>query len=134
MNIIGKWKLKSIYAPTDEGLKLYTAEDIPEEFAYMFEENKDMLLEFSEDGTLNTVVKAEGDYLEMAKAEGVEIRDDGYIVAFSTRWEEHDGKYRYDSGFEGEILDEDVDPFVDIDVTDDGCIIYNCGMCIYERV
>lgn len=134
MNIIGKWKLKGMNVPTENGLELYTVENFPEEYEDVLNENKDMLLEFCEDGTLNTVVEAVSPYLEMAAEEGVEPREDGYIVFDTVKWEDRDGKIFYDSQAEGEILGEAVDPFVEIDVTEDGCIWFNYGMCLYERV
>lgn len=134
MNIIGKWKLKGINIPTENGFEFFTEDNFPEEFKDVFDENKDMILEFLEDGTLNTIVEAVGSYLDMAAEEGIEPRSDGYIVAFSSRWEDRDGKIFYDSEAEGTILDEAVDPFVEIDVTEDGCIWYNFGMALYERL
>ena len=134
MNIIGKWKLKGISIPTENGLALYTEDAIPQEHIEVFNENKDMLLEFLEDGTLNTIVEAVGQYLEMATAEGIEPREDGYIVAMSTQWEQRGEAIYYNSQLEGEILDEKVDPYVQIGVTDDGCILYNYGMFLYERI
>lgn len=133
MDFIGKWKLKGIYAPTENGPVLYTKESIPADFADVFEENRDMVLEFLEDGTLNTIVEATGPYLEMAAESGAEVREDGYLVAFSTRWEKRDGKPYYNSELEGTVLDEAVDPFVPIECTDDGCLLYNFGTLLYER-
>lgn len=133
MDFIGKWKLKGIHIPTENGLVLYTVDNIPDGHIDIFNENKDMLLEFLEDGTLNNIVEAVGPYLEMAAESGVEPRDDGYIVAFSTQWEDRNGTIYYNSEIEGTILDEAVDPFVEIGVTEDGCILYNYGMFLYER-
>lgn len=134
MNIIGKWKLKGINIPTENGSVLYTVDNFPEEYADIFNENKDMILEFCEDGTLNTLVEAVGSYLEMAAQEGIEPREDGFIVVDTVKWEDRNGKIFYDSQAEGDILDEAVDPFVEIDVTEDGCIWFNFGMALYERM
>lgn len=134
MSIIGKWKLKGIRMPSEDGFASYTAANIPDEYLDVFQENKDMLLEFLADGTLNTIVEATGPYLDMAAEAGIAPRDDGYIVAYSTQWEDRAGKIYYNSEVEGEILDEAVDPFVEIGITEDGCILYNYGMFLYERV
>lgn len=134
MNIIGKWKLKGLNIPTENGLVLYTIDNYPEEYEDIFNENKDMILEFCEDGALNTIVEATEPYLEMAAEEGMETREDGFIVCDTVTWEDRDGKIFYDSQAEGEILGEEVDPFVEIDVTEDGCIWFNFGMGLYERV
>lgn len=133
MNIIGKWKLKGIRLPSENGVELYTIDNVPAEHEDIFNENKDMILEFLEDGTLNTIVEATDTYVAMAAEEGMEVRGDGYIVAFSTKWEDRNGTIYYDSGMEGTILDEQVDPFLPIESTDDGCILYNFGMALYER-
>lgn len=134
MNIIGKWKLKGMNIPAANGPVFYTEDNFPEEYVDVFNENKDMLLEFCEDGTLNTIVEATDSYLEMAAAEGIVPREDGFIVVDTVKWEDRDGKIFYDSQAEGTILDEPVDPFVSIDVTEDGDIWFNFGMALYERV
>lgn len=134
MNIIGKWKLKGINVPTENGPVFYSKDNIPEEYAEVFNENKDMLLEFLEDGTLNTIVEAVGPYLELAAEAGIEAREDGYMVANSVKWENRNGTIYYDSGAEGTILDEAIDPFIPLEVTDDDCILYNFGILLYERI
>lgn len=135
MNIIGKWKLKGLNIPSEKGLELFTVDNYPEEYADVFNENKDMILEFLEDGTLNTIVEAVEPYISMAAEEGLESRADGYIVSYSTKWEDRDGTIYYDSEAEGEILGEAiVDSFVPLEVTEDGCILFNFGMALYERI
>lgn len=134
MNIIGKWKLKGMNIPTENGFVLYTMDNFPEEYADIFNENKDMLLEFCEDGTYNMIVEAVGEIAEAAAAENYPIREDGYAVVGTAKWEDRDGKIFYDSQAEGTILDEPVDPFVELGVTEDGCIWFNYGMALYERM
>lgn len=134
MNVIGKWKLNGIRIPTENGIMCYTDGNIPEAYIETYEENKDMLLEFLEDGTLNTIVAAVSPYLEMAEEEGLEVREDGFLVAYSTQWEDRDGRIYYNGQIEGTIMDEQVDPFVELLATDDGCILYNFGMLLYKRV
>ena len=134
MNIIGKWKLKGMNVPTENGLELYTIDNFPEEHMDTLNEVKDMILEFCEDGTYNVLMKADGELAEQAEAEGMEIRPDGYVVDLSATWEDRDGTIYYDCGAEGTILDEEIDPFMPLEVTEDGCIWYNYGMCLYERV
>lgn len=134
MNIIGKWKLKEIRLPSENGPQRYTEDNCPPEQAEVFAENRDMLLEFLEDGTLNTLIPSTDEYLAMAAEAGLEVREDGFIVALSTQWEQRNGKPYYNSELEGELLGEAVDPYIEIGETDDGCIMYNFGMFIYERV
>lgn len=68
-----------------------------------------------------------------AAKQGVEVREDGYAAVESTTWKEADGKFYYDTGIQGETLGEPVDPFVEISVTEDGCLLYSYGMILLER-
>ena len=70
---------------------------------------------------------------EEAKKEGMEIRD-GFAVIGSTMWKEKDGKFFYDSKIEGEVLGEAVDPFMEIKVLPDGCLLYSMDVLVLERV
>lgn len=134
MNIIGKWKLKGMKVPTENGLEFYTVDNFPEEHMDVLNEGINMILEFCEDGTYNVIQKVEGELAEQAEAEGMEIRPDGYAVLFSAKWEDRNGTIYYDTGAEGTILDEEVDPFLPLEVDGDGCIWYNYGMGLYERM
>ena len=68
-----------------------------------------------------------------AAKHGVEVREDGYAAIESTTWKEADGKFYYDTGIQGETLGEPVDPFMEISVTEDGCLLYGLGMILLER-
>lgn len=60
-------------------------------------------------------------------------REDGYAIVDSTTWKEEDGRFYYDTGITGEIMGEPTDPFMAIDVTEDGCLLYQMGMTLPER-
>lgn len=60
-------------------------------------------------------------------------REDGYAVMESTTWKEADGRFYYDTGITGEVMGEPTDPFMAIDVTEDGCLLYQMGMILLER-
>lgn len=60
-------------------------------------------------------------------------REDGYAVVDSTTWKEEDGRFYYDTGITGEVMGEPTDPFMAIDVTEDGCLLYQMGMILLER-
>lgn len=60
-------------------------------------------------------------------------REDGYAVVDSTTWKEVDGRFYYDTGITGEVMGEPTDPFMAIDVTEDGCLLYQMGMILLER-
>ena len=62
--------------------------------------------------------------------------DDGDVI--STKYEaklifEVDGRFYYDTGITGEVMGEPTDPFMAIDVTEDGCLLYQMGMILLER-
>lgn len=61
------------------------------------------------------------------------VREDGYAVVDSTTWKEEDGRFYYDTGITGEVMGEPTDPFMAIDVTEDGCLLYQMGMILPER-
>lgn len=134
MDLIGRWTLKGINVPTENGMAYYTKETLPEEYEESYAEAAAFDLEFLEDGTYNMIGKAEGELAEQAKEAGIEIREDGYVVAMSATWEDRDGILYYDSGAEGTVLDEEIDPFVPAEFDENGCLLYNFGMLVYEKV
>lgn len=134
MNILGKWALKGINVPTADGMKYYDKADIPEEYLEDMQDALSMEAEFLGDGTYNMIQKVEGELAEQAKAEGMEIRDDGYVVALTAKWEDRNGTIYYDTGAEGTVLDEEIDPFMPIEFNEDGCIWLNYGMMLFEHV
>lgn len=135
MNVIGRWKLKGLNVPTENGIVTYTRDTVPPEFADTFEESEKMLLEFTADGQLNTIMAVDDELREMAAAEGMEIPEGAdYFPVMSTTWEERDGKIFYVADVEGEVMGEAVEPFDELTFTDDGCILYNFGLATYERM
>lgn len=133
MDFIGKWKFKGINMPTENGVRFFTRENAPDDMSDVFDEGEQMLLEFCEDGTYNMIVEAVGEVAESAEAEGYTIREDGYAVVISAKWEDRDGKIFYDSLAEGTIGDEEIDPFVELTFNEDGNIVYNF-IYVYEKI
>lgn len=134
MDIIGKWKIKAFNIPTEDGVKTFTPETLPDDED--FEDYKQMstqLLEFAPDGTLYTLMPITEDMIESVKEEGMEVRDGNIAVMDTTRWKENDGKFFLDSKIKGEFLGETVDPFIEIKVTPDGCLLYSFDMLLLER-
>lgn len=135
MDIIGRWALKALNVPSADGLVTYTRDNVPADFVDTFEESAKMLLEFTADGQLNTVMAVDDELREMAAAEGMEIPEGAeYFPVMSTTWEERDGKLFYVADVEGEIMGEAIDPNVELTFTDDGCLLYNYGLATYEKV
>lgn len=131
MDIYGIWKVKELRLPTPEGERVFTPGNPPdnEEFVKMMQ----YLTEFTEDGTINTLMPVPEEMREAAAEHGIVIREDGYAVIESSVWKEENGKFYYDTKVEGEVLGEKVDSFAEIPVTEDGCLLYNFGMFLLER-
>lgn len=135
MNIIGKWKVKELLLPTSNGMVSYTSDNPPEgeiaEEAVMLLNN---IIEFTEDGMMNTLMRVPEDKLELAKSQGAVIDEDGYAAIEQTTWKEQDGKFFYDTNVKGEVMGVEVDPFSEIPITEEGCLVISYGTMILERV
>ena len=134
MDIRGIWKVKEVRVPTPDGVKVFTPDNPPQE--ERFEGSAELMqyrTEFTEDGTLNTLMFVPEEMRQEAAKHGTEVREDGYAAVESTTWKEADGKFYYDTGIQGETLGEPVDPFAEISVTEDGCLLYELGMILLER-
>ena len=133
MNLIGKWKIKEFRIPTLDGVQVFTPDTLPESEEYMdYAQMARTLTEFTPDGRMDTLVPVPEELLEQVQNEGMEIRD-GFAVIKSSAWKEQDGKFFFDSEIEGEILGETVDPFMEIKVLPDGCLLYNMDVLVLER-
>lgn len=134
MDITGKWKIKEFRILSPDGMQTFTPQTLPdsedfEDFAKMIP----MLIEFTPDGKLNTLVPVWGDMIEEARKAGLAVREAGFAVTDSTDWKESDGKFYYNTNIEGEFLGDVVDPFSEIKVTEDGCLLYSFDMLLMER-
>ena len=134
MDMTGKWKIKEFRILSPDGMQTFTPQTLPdsedfEDFAKMIP----MLIEFTPDGKLNTLVPVWGDMIEEARNAGLTVREAGFAVTDSTDWKESDGKFYYNTNIEGEFLGDVVDPFSEIKVTEDGCLLYSFDMLLMER-
>lgn len=133
MNIIGKWTFKGMNIPTEDGMTYYDKDEIPEDILEDLEGSEKFVVEFLEDGTYNMLQKADDEVVAEAEEEGLEIRDDGYVVFDTAKWEDRDGTIYYDTGAEGTIMDEEIDPFEPLEFNEDGCMWFNYGMMLFEH-
>ena len=74
MNIVGKWKVKELLFPTQNGMVSYTPDNLPKG------DNADEIImmlmsitEFTEDGSMNTLMRVPEDKIELAKSQGAVI-------------------------------------------------------------
>lgn len=134
MDICGIWKVKEVRVPTPDGEKVFTPDKPPTD--ERFEGSAELMryrTEFTEDGTLNTLMFVPEEMREEAAKHGAVVREDGYAAIESTVWKEENGKFYYDTKIEGEVLGEKVDSFAEIPVTEDGCLLYGLGMILLEK-
>lgn len=134
MDICGIWKVKEVRVPTPDGEKVFTPDNPPTD--ERFEGSAELMqyrTEFTEDGTLNTLMFVPEEMREEAAKHGAVVREDGYAAIESTVWKGENGKFYYDTKIEGEVLGEKVDSFAEIPVTEDGCLLYGLGMILLEK-
>ena len=130
MNIIGKWKVRELLFPADDGTVSYTPDNLPEGDCA----DEIIMIEFTEDGLMNTLMRVPEDKLELAKSQGAVIDEDGFAPIEQTTWKEENGKFFYDTKVEGEVLGETLDPFAEIPVDENGCLTIAFGTMILERM
>ena len=115
-------------------MRVFTPETLPDEEEYEdFAQMVRTFFEFTPDGRLDTLMPVPEEMVEQAKNEGMEICE-GFAVIKSAAWKEQDGKFFYNSEIEGEVFGETVDPFMEIKVLPDGCLLYNMDVLVLERV
>lgn len=125
MNPIGKWKVKQVlrFSP-ENGMEWKTLEELEaqegdEDDLSMY---RNSVMIFHENGTAENLMILPADcpqeQMEAAVAEGKEIRD-GMMVLDCKEWKTEDGKNLYNTGDEGEVLGEEVSPWVELQEIDD---------------
>lgn len=120
MNLIGKWKVKEVLRfSLENGMEWETlekleAQGIAEDELSVY---RDSFMVFHEDGTVEELLPLPEDYTQEqiaeAIAEGKEICD-GMMVLDRKEWKMKDGKILFNTGIEGEILGEEVSPWVEL--------------------
>ena len=127
MNVVGIWKVKEVFSLNeDEGKWLSFQECMDNE--EMDDETKSFLsarFVFEPDGLFKVVMAIpEGvpqEKIDQAVAAGeVRLFDSRSMIVEEHPWKEEDGKYYYDSGIQGEVLEEPVSPWMEIQETEDG--------------
>ena len=124
MNQIGQWKVSAVLSAMDGEMKWVMreeAEKIEDFDLSMF----DAITEFRPDGTVCDLIRipqgtpqAE---IDKAVAEGCEVAGD-CIVAGKHAWKEEDGKILYNTNITGEIFDEELSPWAELEADADGNI------------
>ena len=134
MDIRGIWKVKEMRLSSPDGELVFTPGNLPDDEQFEdFAQQMQMKTEFAEDGMLNTLMFVPEELKREAEKHGIIVREDGYAVIETSTWKEENGKFYYDTKVEGEVFGEKVDPFAEIPVTTDGCLVYSYGTILLER-
>lgn len=139
MNIVGKWKIAKV-AKMDENfeMKMVSAEEInalpDNEENAQYKEMVSAINEFTVDNRVLTYVPIPEGQIEEARAEGIVITDDGYGIVDETDWKEEDGKILYNTRTDGEIMGEEIDPYVVLEMDEEGYIPFAGGMMMLEKI
>lgn len=122
MNLIGKWEVSAVLSFADGEMKWVTREEANniEDFDLsMF----GAVMEFTPDGTVLDMMKIpQGmtqDEINKVISEGVELAGD-FFVTGKHEWKEEDGKLLYNTQITGEVLGEEVSPWVEIPENENG--------------
>ncbi len=153
MNIIGKWKPVKLNVMVSRGDEEYRTKELTKDeflahYETLSEEEQENLsdykkmyetiFKFDENGDINMMMYVAPEIVEQAKAEGLEIDEDGYTVIEQSKWKEQNGEFFYDSGVKGGMCGDDgevvqCDPFVKIAEREDGTLVYS-SMFILGRL
>ena len=124
MNHIGKWEVSAVLSFMDGEMKWVTREEANniEDFDLsMF----GAVMEFTPDGTVLDMMKIpQGmtqDEINKAISEGAELVGD-FFVTGKHEWKEEDGKLLYNTQVTGEVLGEELSPWVEIPENENGKI------------
>lgn len=134
MSIIGTWKVKNLmtYVP-DEGMKSITVEEAKAIDDEDIQQMAAMMIKITEDSQMVMGMKLPPEMLEEAKAQGAPVTEDGMIIAQQHEWKEENGTYFYLSGNSGTIGDEEISPWEELAVGEDGTLTMMGGMLIFEK-
>lgn len=138
MNIVGTWKIKKVgFFNPEVGFEMKTINEIMSmeetEEVIQAKEMIQTFLKVTEDGMMciSTVVPLE--VIEEAKANGEEVplNDDGTVTIQKMPWKEENGELFYYAGGECEIDGESIDPWVKIELDEDGLLVMT--MMAFEK-
>ena len=134
MSIIGIWKVKSLitYVP-DEGMKSVSVEEAMAIDDQDIQQMAAMMIKITEDGQMVMGINVPPEMVEEAKAQGAPVTEDGMIIAQQHEWKEENGAYFYLSGNSGTVGDEEISPWEEIAVGEDGTLSMMGGMLIFEK-
>ena len=139
MSIIGTWKISKImvfgadfkFTPktVDEIMALEDTEENEE-----YKKMTSTVARFTEDNVMILAMKIPAEMIEEAKAEGAPLTDDGLVIIQQKPWKEENGEYFYDTGDTVEINGVPQSSFAKLAFDENGCLMLNDGMMVFEKV
>lgn len=130
MSIIGKWKSSEVRVYDDEASKFVfkPVDQYIKEEAERDNDVSDMFRSYYDirnDGFIYICQPipegvSEEELKEALDSGAVTLCDDGNVCLEKKPWKEEDGKIKYDTGVHGEVLGEEISPWDEIKVLDDG--------------
>ena len=129
MDIIGKWKVAKVGVfDMDEGMQMKTLEEVMAmEDTEEIQETKEMaqvtfLWVTAKTMQMRLIVAPE--MIEEARAAGEEVtvNKDGSVTVQRMPWKEEDGKILCKMGDQGEIDGEEIDPWQELEIDEDGVL------------
>lgn len=131
----GKWVVKEVGVfSLEDGIKMTPVEEILASDDPAMEEYKQMAcaaLVLSEDGSANTYISLPEEMMAEAKAQGAPVTEHGILVE-TKELKVENGEFFINTGDTGEIAGEAVDPFVKLELDNDGCFTF-AGMFRYTK-
>ena len=121
MNLVGKWKIKAVlsFSPDRKTLDELLADGEDEDSVSKY---RNTVTQFNEDDTVEDMMPVPADYtkeqIDELAAGGMKIRDNMAVIS-TVEWKTEDGKNLYNTGQKGEILGEEVSPWIEIQEIDD---------------
>lgn len=133
MELIGKWKIKKVICMTENGMELCSYDMIPagedyDEYRIMF----GSVFDFRPDGMAYQLLPP-AEFEKLGTGEDVRLLD-GMAIVEEHAWKEENGEFFYDTGMEGDIGGEPVDPYEKLEPDEDGCLPMVGGLLLIERM
>ena len=127
MDVKGLWKVDKIIGYDDDFNQIWKDAQAIIDSPDADDDEKQMAnaqVEFGDDGFVRMMMPlpegiSQAEIDEAVAAGEIEVKGD-MMVAEKHAWKEEDGKVLFDSGTQGEFLDEEVSPWVEITETDGG--------------
>ena len=133
MELIGKWKIKKVFCITPDGMAMVPPAELPKGEEYdEYRIISESIFDFRPGGIAYQLLSPEL-YAKLDREEKPQMLD-GMVIMEQHAWKEENGEYFYDTGVEGEVLGEQIDPYAKLEPDEDGCLPMSAGLILIERI